>query len=99
LCESLRSGAVLLFDKNKKSIRLGILLKTIPNVYNMKKSKKCQCATCKANYNKRRKCTACGRRTVVYVHAIGWECLGKNCPSRNLSVEDLIMNFKSKNNE
>lgn len=39
----------------------------------------CQCETCVKNQEIKKKCSDCGKMSVRYVHAIGWECLNKRC--------------------
>ena len=41
--------------------------------------RECKCKNCQKSKNKKIKCSHCGKKSVEYVHAIGWECMNKRC--------------------
>lgn len=62
-----------------------------------KYSKECNCENCQKNKNKKRKCSHCGKKTLEYVHAIGWECMNRRCPRKikNKSREQILKKYKN----
>jgi len=65
------------------------------NLYGNKNyPQECKCKNCIASKNKKRKCLDCGKMSMEYVHAIGWECTNKQCHKKR--QDKLIAHFNSK---
>lgn len=69
--------------------KYGLLIKKYP--------RNCECENCQSTKNKKIKCSYCGKMSVEYVHAIGWECMNRKCPQKieNQSREQILEKYKN----
>ena len=90
-----KKGIDITIDKCGLSIIYTPLYVTsTPTNYGKKYPEECNCKLCVNSKNEKRKCPECGKKSLEYVHAIGWECTNKKCHEER--QDDLIDYFNSK---
>jgi hypothetical protein len=90
-----KKGIDITIDKcGLSSLHTPLYVSSIPNNDGQKHPKECNCKLCIDSKNEKRKCSDCGKKSLEYVHAIGWECTNIKCHKKR--QDKLIEDFNSK---